>query len=122
MPHLYCGVLQSKLLHSVSTGCTQLLLLWLLSEIHKSQHTHVFFLSSNVIFCRHKNSILFWLTQVSFLITTFKYIAAMILAASKYTGDDEEEARVKNRALVGSLLIVMDVTVSFHFFFFRLSY
>ena len=46
----------------------------------------------------------------------------MILAASKYTGDDEEEARVKNRALVGSLLIVMDVTVSFHFFFFRLSY
>ena len=75
-----------------------------------------------LFFCRHKNSILFWLTQVSFLITTFKYIAAMILAASKYTGDDEEEARVKNRALVGSLLIVMDVTVSFHFFFFRLSY
>ena len=50
----------------------------------------------------HKNKVLFWLTQISFLVTTFKYITAMILSSSK---SDKSASSVE---LIGYLLIFLD--------------
>ena len=56
----------------------------------------------------HKNKVLFWLTQISFLVTTFKYIAAMILVTEKaYSRDD---ATTDHSETIGVLLICLDVT------------
>ena len=48
----------------------------------------------------HKNKVLFWLSQVSFITTTFKYTTALLLSASSSTEDS---------AMVGYLLIFLDI-------------
>ena len=49
----------------------------------------------------HKNKILFWLSQISFVTTSAKYIMALLLASS---------TREKNQqGIMGSLLIALDV-------------
>ena len=56
----------------------------------------------------HKNKVLFWLTQISFLVTTFKYIAAMILVTEKAYSRDG--ATTDHSETIGVLLICLDVT------------
>ena len=48
----------------------------------------------------HKNRILFWLSQISFITTTAKYTVALLLSSS----NQREEQK-----LIGVLLIVLDV-------------
>ena len=48
----------------------------------------------------HKNRILFWLSQISFITTTAKYTVALLLSSS----NQREEQKI-----IGVLLIVLDV-------------
>ena len=48
----------------------------------------------------HKNAVLFWLSQISFVTTASKYVAALLLSASMKKGDIK---------WVGGLLIGMDI-------------
>ena len=48
----------------------------------------------------HKNRILFWLSQISFITTTAKYTVALLLSSS----NQREEQKI-----IGMLLIVLDV-------------
>jgi hypothetical protein len=54
----------------------------------------------------HKSSLLFWLNQLSFLITATKYIFAMILTAISQDGTPNTAERVH---AVGTFLIALDV-------------
>ena len=58
----------------------------------------------------HKSKILFWLTQISFLITTFKYICAMIIQSMK-NGQSSRRSEEEEFGLdyVGILLISLDI-------------
>ena len=49
----------------------------------------------------HKNRILFWLSQISFITTTAKYTVALLLSSS----NQREEQKI-----IGVLLIVLDVS------------
>ena len=51
----------------------------------------------------HKNKVLFWLSQISFLTTLAKYTMALLLAL--LSTDEQEE-----RQIMGLLLIVLDVS------------
>ena len=64
----------------------------------------VFAVASLNYFIPHKNRILFWLTQLSFVVTTFKYLAALMLRVDHTKFNDGSEA------LIGWMLIAMDVT------------
>jgi hypothetical protein len=48
----------------------------------------------------HKNKVLFWLSQISFVTTTAKYTVALLLSSS--VDDDEQK-------LIGTMLIVLDI-------------
>ena len=52
-------------------------------------------------FIPHKNRTLFWLTQVSFIVTCFKYLTALMIGAAK---EDQ-----KGNVLFGIMLISLDI-------------
>ena len=52
-------------------------------------------------FAPHKNKVLFWLTELSFITTSAKYTIATLIASST----DEQQ----DQQMIGSLLIVLDV-------------
>ena len=52
-------------------------------------------------FIPHKNRILFWLTQLSFVCVTFKYICALMLRVDYYSDED---------IVIGYMLIILDIT------------
>ena len=52
-------------------------------------------------FIPHKNRTLFWLTQVSFIVTCFKYLTALMIGAAS---DDR-----KGNVLFGVMLISLDI-------------
>ena len=56
----------------------------------------------------HKNKLLFWLSQLSFVTTTAKYIIAMLLCSSDERFCTLEERQEKEK--IGFLLIVLDFT------------
>ena len=60
--------------------------------LHTQILTHTpFFLSSYVVFfCRHKNKVLFWLTQLSFVTTTGKYVVSLLLTSASASNDADE--------------------------------
>ena len=49
----------------------------------------------------HKNKVLFWLSEISFITTLSKYIVALLLSSSY---DDKNEIKI-----IGTLLIVLDL-------------
>lgn len=59
-------------------------------------------------FIPHKNRVLFWLTQLSFVTTVFKYLAALMIKVGSY-GDDESSSP-EGQALIGWLLIGLDIS------------
>ena len=65
-------------------------------------------------FTPHKNNTLFWLTQVSFIVTCFKYLTAMMIGAAMRDGD-KESATYFGIALIGldCLFMVCAVVVVF---------
>merc|ERR1711935_1212497 len=50
----------------------------------------------------HKNKVLFWLTQLSFLTTGAKYVMALLLTARLENKED--------RKLIGTIMIYLDMT------------
>jgi len=55
-------------------------------------------------FMPHKNRILFWLAQVSFVVTTFKYISALMMRV------DHEKYNDGSASMIGWMLIGLDIT------------
>ena len=55
-------------------------------------------------FTPHKNIVLFWLTQISFITTTSKYVVALLLSAKI-----EESQLEQENAIMGVLLITLDI-------------
>jgi hypothetical protein len=53
-------------------------------------------------FTPHKNKVLFWLTELSFLITTAKYVVSLLLSSSRTADEDEQ-------ATMSVFLIALDV-------------
>ena len=53
-------------------------------------------------FTPHKNKVLFWLTELSFLITTAKYVVSLLLSSSSTADEDEQ-------ATMSVFLIALDV-------------
>ena len=58
-------------------------------------------------FIPHKNRVLFWLTQLSFVVTVFKYLAALMIKVGSF-GEDETSS-ASGQALIGWLLISLDL-------------
>jgi len=60
----------------------------------------------------HRNRIVFWVAQGSFLCTTFKYLSVLLLASNDELNriDNEQFNSEANSDLVGIFLIVLDVT------------
>ena len=63
----------------------------------------------------HKNKLLFWLTQLSFLITACKYVTALVLSVAEHdkaAGADADavEAAHQRVETIGVLLIILDVS------------
>ena len=56
----------------------------------------------------HKSKVLFWLTQISFLITTLKYICAMIINSTNGQSSSRRENEI-GLDYVGVLLISLDI-------------
>jgi uncharacterized membrane protein len=54
----------------------------------------------------HKNRILFWLTQISFMTTCTKYIMALLLSTDLSKSEDADAENV----MIGVVLVAMDVT------------
>jgi len=52
----------------------------------------------------HKNYLVFWVAQASFLLTTFKYLAVILLA------NRNENEGTNTNDVVGTLLIILDIT------------
>ena len=55
-------------------------------------------------FTPHKNRVLFWLTQISFITTSCKYVVAIMLSAKIEESKVEEE-----NTIIGILLVTLDV-------------
>ena len=55
-------------------------------------------------FTPHKNRVLFWLTQISFITTSCKYVVALMLSAKIEESKVEEE-----NTIIGILLVTLDV-------------
>ena len=53
-------------------------------------------------FTPHKNKVLFWLTELSFIITTAKYVVSLLLSSSRTADQDEQ-------ATMSVFLIALDV-------------
>ena len=51
----------------------------------------------------HKNKVLFWLSEISFITTLSKYIVALLLSSTR-SYDDKNEIKI-----IGTLLIVLDL-------------
>lgn len=54
----------------------------------------------------HKNRLLFWLTQISFMTTCVKYIMALLLSADFSESEDAKDENV----VIGVVLIAMDIS------------
>jgi len=61
----------------------------------------------------HKNPLVFWVAQASFLVTTFKYLSVILLTAD--LGDEEDPG--KTQEVVGTLLVALDMTFMVMSFF-----
>ena len=64
----------------------------------------------------HKNTLLFWLSQLSFVITTCKYITALVLSVAQHEageagagGGAGAEAQRRRVETIGAFLITLDV-------------
>jgi hypothetical protein len=53
----------------------------------------------------HKNNLVFWVAQGSFLVTTFKYLSVILL-----TSDMNKKTATQTQNVVGILLVVLDMT------------
>jgi hypothetical protein len=61
----------------------------------------------------HKNNLVFWVAQGSFLVTTFKYLSVILLTSDMNTN----KTLAQTQSIVGILLVVLDVTFMIISFF-----
>ena len=67
-------------------------------------------------FSPHKNRTLFTLTQVSFMVTCFKYLTALMIAASQAASQKNRGNANANDALFGYMLVSLDIIFMFSAF------
>ena len=61
----------------------------------------------------HKNRALFWLTQLSFLTTTSKYVLSLLLVVDMDEVSERVEEREAERVTIGKIMIALDVFFMF---------